>query len=102
MFSIIQAEYLSENDLEGYDEEVFEPLCDINFDGEDDCSKFFSFAATNWRSKDFRGCIDQYKTAIYCDCVEGNQNNIYRFLGKSFSELNILDSAYWAFERIFF
>ena len=98
-FSVMQGEDISENDYEEYDDEVFEPLCDINFDGEDDCSKFFSFAATNWRSKDFRGCIDQYKTAIYCDCVEGNQNNIYRFLGKSFSELNILDSAYWAFEQ---
>ena len=98
-FSVIQAEDTAENDYEEYDDEVFEPLCDINFDGEDDCSKFFSFAATNWRSKDFRGCIDQYKTAIYCDCVDGNQNNIYKFLGKSFSELNILDSAYWSFEQ---
>ena len=68
-----------------YDEEVFEPLCDINFDGDDDCDKFFSFAATNWRNKDFRGCVDQYKTALYCDCVDGNQDNIYKFLGKSFS-----------------
>ena len=84
---------------EDYDDDVFEPLCDINFDGEDDCDKFFSFAATNWRSKDYRGCIDQYKTALYCDCVDGNQDNIYRFLGKSFSELNLLDSAYWAFEE---
>jgi len=100
--SFIYAEindFLAYDDEDEYDEEVFEPLCDINFDGEDDCDKFFSFAATNWRSKDYRGCVDQYKTALYCDCVDGNQDNIYRFLGKSFSELNILDSAYWAFEE---
>ena len=90
---------LTNDEYDNYDDEVFEPLCDINFDGEDDCDKFFSFAATNWRSKDYRGCIDQYKTALYCDCVDGNDKNIYRFLGRSFSELNILDSAYWAFEQ---
>ena len=92
-------DYIASNDYDDYDEDVFEPLCDINFDGENDCSKFFSFAATNWRSKDYRGCVDQYKTAIYCDCVEGNQDDIYRFLGKSFSELDLLDSAYWSFEE---
>ena len=64
----------SYNEDEEY-EEVYEPLCDINFDGEEDCDKFFSFAATNWKSKDYRGCIDQYKTALYCDCIEGNKNN---------------------------
>tara|TARA_B100000029_G_scaffold515947_1_gene625709 strand:- start:190 stop:1464 length:1275 start_codon:yes stop_codon:yes gene_type:complete len=104
IFFIIQFIYAEEHSMlisyneEEY-EEVFEPLCDINFDGEEDCDKFFSFAATNWRSKDYRGCIDQYKTALYCDCVEGNQDNIYKYLGRSFSEMNILDSAYWAFEQ---
>ena len=65
------SDFLAYNEYE-YEEEIFEPLCDINFDGEDDCDKFFSFAATNWRSKDYRGCVDQYKTALYCDCVDGN------------------------------
>mgnify|MGYP001249051031 FL=1 len=89
IFFIIQFIYAEEHSMlisyneEEY-EEVFEPLCDINFDGEEDCDKFFSFAATNWRSKDYRGCIDQYKTALYCDCVEGNQDNLYKYLGRSF------------------
>ena len=29
------------------DEDVFEPLCDIDFDGDIDCDKFISFASTN-------------------------------------------------------
>ena len=98
IFLILQFNLIIAEDEEVF-VEVFEPLCDINFDGEDDCDKFFSFAATNWRSKDFRGCIDQYKTAIYCDCVEDNQNDLFNYLGRSFFTLNILDSAYWAFEQ---
>ena len=52
LFLIVQWGFIIAEDIEEYEEE-FEPLCDINFDGEDDCEKFFSFAATNWRSKDY-------------------------------------------------
>ena len=61
-------------------EEVFEPQCDMDFDGETDCSLFLSFASTNWKGKDYRGCVDQYKTAIYCGCINGDEKKMYRYL----------------------
>ena len=96
---------ISNNFLFGYyddideDEDVFEPLCDIDFDGDSDCDKFISFASTNWHQNDYRGCIDQYKTALYCDCAEGNELQIYKYMGRAFVEIGILDSAHWSFER---
>ena len=63
---------ISYNDKEEYEEEyeeVYEPLCDIDFDGKVDCDKFLSFASTNWHQNDYRGCVDQYKTALYCNCI---------------------------------
>ena len=80
-------------------EEVFEPQCDMDFDGETDCSLFLSFASTNWKGKDYRGCVDQYKTAIYCGCVNGDEKKMYRYLGRSFIELGKPDSASWAFNQ---
>ena len=80
-------------------EEVFEPQCDMDFDGETDCSLFLSFASTNWKGKDYRGCVDQYKTAIYCGCETENDKKMYRYLGRSFVELGLLDSASWAFNK---
>ena len=70
-------------------EEVFEPQCDMDFDGETDCSLFLSFASTNWKGKDYRGCVDQYKTAIYCGCETENDKKMYRYLGRSFVELGL-------------
>ena len=80
-------------------EDVFEPLCDIDFDDEVDCEKFLSFASTNWHQNDYRGCIDQYKTALFCNCEEDNELEIYKYLGRAYLEIGILDSANWAFEK---
>ena len=80
-------------------EEMFEPQCDMDFDGETDCSLFLSFASTNWKGKDYRGCVDQYKTAIYCGCINGDEKKMYRYLGRSFIELGKPDSASWAFNQ---
>lgn len=80
-------------------EDVFEPLCDIDFDGEEDCDMFLSFASTNWHQNDYRGCIDQYKTALYCNCEEDNELEIYKYLGRAYVEIGILDSANWSFEK---
>ena len=65
---------------EDEDDEIFEPLCDIDFDGEEDCNMFLSFASTNWHQNDYRGCVDQYKTALYCNCSNGNELEIYKYL----------------------
>ena len=88
-----------EDDYEDDYEDVYEPQCDLDFDGEDDCDKFLSFASTNWHQNDYRGCIDQYKTALYCNCEEGYELELYKYLGRAFVEVGILDSANWAFER---
>ena len=80
-------------------EEVYEPLCDIDFDGEVDCDKFLSFASTNWHQNDYRGCVDQYKTALYCNCLDGNETTIYKYLGRAFIEIGKLDSAHWSLEK---
>ena len=50
-------------DYEDEYEDIYEPQCDLDFDGEIDCDKFLSFASTNWHDKDYIGCIEQYKTA---------------------------------------
>ena len=87
--------YVDEDD----DEDFFQPLCDIDFDGEEDCDMFLSFASTNWHQNDYRGCIDQYKTALYCNCEGDKELEIYKYLGRAFLEIGILDSAHWAFEK---
>ena len=83
--------YLDDDEME----DVFEPLCDIDFDGEEDCEMFLSFASTNWHQNDYRGCIDQYKTALYCNCREYTDESleIYKYLGRAFLEIGILDNA---------
>ena len=91
-------DYMVYNEEEDY-EEVFEPLCDIDFDGEVDCNKFLSFASTNWHQNDYRGCVDQYKTALYCNCLDGNELIIYKYLGRAFIEIGKLDSAHWSLEK---
>ena len=107
-------------------EDIYEPQCDIDYDGEVDCREFLSFASTNWHQKDYRGCIDQYKVALYCNCEENNELEIYKYLGRAYTEIKycskleclsydeygfcteencleekkgILDSANWAFEK---
>ena len=88
--------------MQDYDydyEDVYEPQCDLDYDGEDDCDKFLSFASTNWHDKDYIGCIEQYKTAIYCGCISKEDYYIYKFLGRSFMETGKLDSAYWSFNQ---
>ena len=94
---------LPNNNFSYLDEEIeeeFEPQCDMDYDGETDCRMFLSFASTNWHQNDYRGCIDQYKTALYCNC-ENDENGlqIYKYLGRAFLEIGVLDSANWAFEK---
>ncbi len=88
-----------EDDYEDDYEDIYEPQCDLDFDGEDDCDKFLSFASTNWHDKDYIGCIEQYKTAIYCGCVSNDEYYIFKYLGRSFMETGKLDSAYWSFNQ---
>lgn len=83
---------------EDYDD-VYEPQCDLDYDDENDCDKFLSFASTNWHDKDYIGCIEQYKTALYCGCVSSDEYYIYKYLGRSFMEVGKLDSAYWSFDQ---
>ena len=80
-------------------EDVYEPQCDLDFDGEVDCDKFLSFASTNWHDKDYIGCIEQYKTAIYCGCISNEEYYIFKYLGRSFMEVGKLDSANWSFSQ---
>ena len=91
------------NSISYYEEEdyedVYEPLCDIDFDGEVDCNKFLSFASTNWHQNDYRGCVDQYKIALYCNCSDDNELEIYKYLGRAFIEIGKLDSAHWSLEK---
>ena len=63
---LILMSFFSISLTQDYDyDDIYEPQCDLDFDGEDDCDKFLSFASTNWHDKDYLGCIEQYKTAIY-------------------------------------
>ena len=80
-------------------EDIYEPQCDLDYDDETDCDKFLSFASTNWHDKDYIGCIEQYKTAIYCGCVAAEEYYIYKYLGRSFMETGKLDSANWSFSQ---
>ena len=80
-------------------EDIYEPQCDLDYDDETDCDKFLSFASTNWHDKDYVGCIEQYKTAIYCGCVSSDEYYIFKYLGRSFMEVGKLDSANWSFNQ---
>ena len=80
-------------------EDIYEPQCDLDYDDETDCDKFLSFASTNWHDKDYIGCIEQYKTAIYCGCISAEEYYIYKYLGRSFMETGKLDSANWSFSQ---
>ena len=80
-------------------EDIYEPQCDIDYDEETDCDKFLSFASTNWHDKDYEGCIEQYKIAIYCGCISNEEYYIFKYLGRSFMEIGKLDSANWSFNQ---
>jgi hypothetical protein len=95
LFLLIGFNYSYEDD---YDD-IYEPQCDLDYDDENDCDKFLSFASTNWHDKDYLGCIEQYKTALYCGCISNEEYYIFKYLGRSFMEIGKLDSAYWSFDQ---
>ena len=51
VFLLIGFNYSYEDD---YDD-IYEPQCDLDYDDENDCDKFLSFASTNWHDKDYIG-----------------------------------------------
>ena len=77
--------------------------CDYDGDGKSpDCGLFETFANNNYLTKDWRGSIDQRLDMITCKCFKKDmikQIEIYEYLGRSYMNNGILDSASWAFKQ---
>ena len=70
-------------------------------DCDDPCDVLLSFSAEAWSSHDWRRAIDNYNKLFNCSCKETRENpeTIYKYLGYSYRQLNLFDSAAYVFNQ---
>ena len=65
------------------------------------CNAMLSIAAENWRGHDWRDAIDNYNKLFKCGCTEikDSAGEIYKYLGYSYRQLGLYDSAAYIFDQ---
>jgi len=89
------------------EEENLKIYCDYDIDDNikgrnANCELFEQFASNNEATNDWRESINQRLDMICCKCYKKDlekQLKIYEYLGRSYAEEGILDSAVWAFKE---
>ena len=64
-----------------------------------ECDLYLSFAITNYQNRDFPSTIDNFKHVIDIGCGKRNAEDIYQWMGRSYIEMNKLDSANYIFKQ---
>ena len=72
----------------------------------DECMLYGSFAASNYQNQDWKSAVDNYKYMIDIGCSEcaclgegRDAEDIYTYYGRSYINLNKLDSASYVFKQ---
>ena len=65
------------------------------------CNAMLSIAAENWRGHHWRDAIDNYNKLFKCGCkeIKDSAGEIYKYLGYSYRQLGIYDSAAYIFNQ---
>ena len=65
------------------------------------CNAMLSIAAENWRGHHWRDAIDNYNKLFKCGCTEikDSAGEIYKYLGYSYRQLGLYDSAAYIFDQ---
>ena len=65
------------------------------------CNAMLSIAAENWRGHYWRDAIDNYNKLFKCGCTEikDSAGEIYKYLGYSYRQLGLYDSAAYIFDQ---
>ena len=64
-----------------------------------ECSIYLSFATTNYQNRDYVSALENYSEVISLGCAKINAEQIYQWMGRSYIELNKLDSAAYIFKQ---
>ena len=64
-----------------------------------ECDLYISFAMTNYQNRDYASTVENYNHILGLGCGQRNAEDIYQWMGRSFIELNKLDSANYVFKQ---
>ena len=64
-----------------------------------ECNMYLSFATTNYQNRDYLSAIENYAEVIDLGCSKINAEQIFQWMGRSYIELNKLDSAAYIFKQ---
>jgi len=64
-----------------------------------ECDLYISFAMTNYQNRDYARTVENYNHILGLGCGQRNAEDIYQWMGRSFIELNKLDSANYVFKQ---
>lgn len=64
-----------------------------------ECDLYLSFAISNYQNRDFRSTINNYLYVIDLGCGKRNAKDIFQWLGRSYMEFNLGDSATYYFNQ---
>ena len=64
-----------------------------------ECDLYISFAMTNYQNRDYASTVENYNHILNLGCGQRNAEDIYQWMGRSFIELNKLDSANYVFKQ---
>ncbi len=64
-----------------------------------ECNMYLSFATTNYQNRDYLSAIENYAEVIALGCSKINAEQIFQWMGRSYIELNKLDSAAYIFKQ---
>ena len=64
-----------------------------------ECDLYISFAMTNYQNRDYVRTVENYNHILGLGCGQRNAEDIYQWMGRSFIELNKLDSANYVFKQ---
>ena len=81
-------------DSESSDIEVYANLEDC-----DPCPLLLNFASSNYQNRDWQSAINNYNQLLQCNCGQVDPENTFKYMGYSYQQLGLYDSAGYIFKQ---
>ncbi len=81
-------------DSESSDIEVYANLEDC-----EPCPLLLNFASSNYQNRDWQSAINNYNQLLQCNCGQVDPENTFKYMGYSYQQLGLYDSAGYIFKQ---